>query len=493
MISALGATNIIGRQSLKFAQALSRASDGDVLVQPGLKDAITRRNQMFLPYLKSTDLKLDTAGVATFVSDVKPFCKLWCDEQSVSAADVKIIRGSADGGGNSIKISFSFLTCDDAEVAVAETGVRRICMFVLATGVKESYDSMKSLLQLIDTRALKSFFRSATLIWAQDTKMNWIVSGKTHGGTFPCVGCLRHHKEAFSDDHQLRTFGETAADARRYAEHVQGKSANYQTSVYSKFNNCVRPTLIDTDSDGIVLETLTPNPLHMKLRIVNKLHTDFEKSYPDVAIEFIKRLRLTKERYHDEFEGRPCSKIARSHAVLRSVLQQQRSVYVTRAGVEKKRRLSSRITEQVANTAHHPAIHVADALEAMDGVMKFMYGRQIDEEYRHCVDDFKDAIGKIGSSVTVSMHMLLDHSPRFCAEHNTGLLAYSEEAAESLHSECKLCKKLPKHVHGPSLTRTVINILSAKKDTAPPHKMYFYNYRSILWNAIPHLHKHNKR
>jgi len=38
-------------------------------------------------------------------------------------------------------------------VLLAETGVRQVCMFVLATGVNESYHVVQRLLQLIDTRA----------------------------------------------------------------------------------------------------------------------------------------------------------------------------------------------------------------------------------------------------------------------------------------------------------------------------------------------------
>ena len=113
---------------------------------------------------------------------------------------------------------------------------------------------------------------------------------------------------------------------------------------------------------------------------------------------------------------------------------------------------------------YHPALHVADALEAMDGVMKFMYGQQLDEGHRHSLEDYKHAIGKIGCSVTVSMHMLNDHAQRFCDDHNCGLLAYSEESAESLHSETTSCIarwKLPKQVGTDKHRTTLLNMMSA--------------------------------
>jgi len=464
MSSALSSTNISGRQSLKLSKALNRATNGDVIVQQGLKDAITRRNHTFLPYLKVVELDSDTHAVASYVADVAGFCKLWCAEQSLCHSDVKLIRGSADGGGKTIKISFSFLTLDEPlDCVVAETGVRQVCMFVLATGVKESYHVMQRLLQLIDTRALESFFSSAKLHWAQDTKMNWCFSGKTHGGSYPCVACLRPNSDGFNDAYKLRTFGDNAADTKRYLAYVDGKSGAYERRAYSKFNNCVRPALLDCDPDEIILETLTPNPLHGKLRTINKLMNDLDKAYPEVATAFISRIGLSKEQYHDEFEGRACSTIARKHNVLRDVIKEQRRMYVMRNGARKKRRISSRLSAHVTETTHHSALHVADALEAMDGVMKFMFGRHLDESYRHCVEDFKLAIGKISSSVTVSMHMMIDHAPRFCDDHNCGLLAYSEETAESLHSETNmfLARWKISKVGSVNHSKTLLNVLSA--------------------------------
>ena len=142
---------------------------------------------------------------------------------------------------------------------------------------------------------------------------------------------------------------------------------------------------------------------------------------------------MKKERYHGEFEGRPCSLICRSHEVLRDVIQAERKVYVTKSGERKRRRVSLRN----AAVVKHPALKFADAFQALDGVMKFCFGEHLVRKYKHCIEDFKLAISSIGCSVTVSMHMLIDHTPRFCEQHNCGLLRFSEEAAESLHAECK--------------------------------------------------------
>lgn len=134
--------------------------------------------------------------------------------------------------------------------------------------------------------------------------MNWLYSGKTHGGTYPCVACLRHRTASFRDVNKLRTFVENTANAVRYRATVEGISDSFHKKAYSEFNNCIRAALVGDEADGVILEKLTPNSLHMKLRVINKLMNDMSKAYPDVAEEFVKGLGLTKERYHDEFEGR---------------------------------------------------------------------------------------------------------------------------------------------------------------------------------------------
>lgn len=80
-------------------------------------------------------------------------------------------------------------------------------------------------------------------------------------------------------------------------------------------------------------------------------------------------------------------------------------------------------------------------------------------------------------SVTVSMHMLIDHGPLVCIEHDSGLLPYSEEAAASLHAECKSFFeqwKLPKVVTG-SHSRTLLNVMSAINSA----HLYVYAFQNI--------------
>ena len=46
----------------------------------------------------------------TFIEYVRGACTLICEEQNLASDDVTLIRGRVDGGGGSLKISFSFFT-----------------------------------------------------------------------------------------------------------------------------------------------------------------------------------------------------------------------------------------------------------------------------------------------------------------------------------------------------------------------------------------------
>ena len=89
-----------------------------------------------------------------------------------------------------------------------------------------------------------------------------------------------------------------------------------------------------------------------------------------MAAGFWKRIGVKKERYHEEFERRQYSLICRKHDVLREVVEAERSVFLTKHGMRKRRRVSKRTAADVS----HPALYFVDALRALDGVMKFCFG-----------------------------------------------------------------------------------------------------------------------
>ncbi len=226
----------------------------------------------------------------------------------------------------------------------------------------------------------------------------------------------------------------------------------------------------------------------MKLHTVNKLVQDMERDAPEIAREFPNRLGAVMERCHDEFEGRQCSAVVRNHAALRDVIREsceqvvaeQNVVHRTDHGA-KRRRVTTRVREEQVNylVAQHPIRHYAAAFEAQDGIMHFMYGERLIEECSHCVRDYRRAIDAIGCPVTVLMHMLIDHAVKFCDNHGCGLLYYSEETSESLHSEiAKVFQqfKVPPighSKHAEYLIRVVFSVISRRMRSYSPQPFLF--------------------
>ena len=90
-----------------------------------------------------------------------------------------------------------------------------------------------------------------------------------------------------------------------------------------------------------------------------------------------------------------------------------------------------------AAVAQHPVTAFVDVFAAADSFMKCYYGDTVDDNLLHCLADFKHAVLQIGWSISVSMHILADHVPDYCARHSRGLRSVSAEAHESLHQEAR--------------------------------------------------------
>ena len=256
---------------------------------------------------------------------------------------------------------------------------------------------------------------------------------------YPCVGCLWKKSERFTASHPLRKLSENTRDANSYSVCVSGKSKSFCQRKYRQYHNCIREPLygLDEPPDTLVLDIYGISPLHIKLRVVNKNVTDFQTNIPETAVAFLSELRVEREKYHGEFQGRECSIIARSYHVLRRIIEAEcraRLAFPLNGSLTKRQRLLS-IAELESLVQQHPATAYASLFESVDGIMHFCYGADLKEDYRHCFEEFRNAVDTIGCSVTPSMHMMGHHMEQFCDKNGCGLLIYSEETAEGSHHE----------------------------------------------------------
>ncbi len=446
--SAAAAAHLSGRKAEIFAEALRVSSSGRTVVESGVRKLMMRRNSRYRAFMSYDTLASFVESTVVWISNVRGFCAAVCHDNDIDANNVCLLRGNIDGGAGSVKISFSFLQQPNPGSVkklsnVRESGVRKVFTFVYATGAAESATVVADMLAHLDERALRDCFPNAKLVWAQDTKMNWLVSGQTHGGAHPCVTCEWRQGDAFCDSHKRRTFGGNSDYAKNFVEHTRGKSDSYTKTARKSFMNVSRQPMLDCAPQLEIGEKLTPEPLHIKLRCTNKLVKHLNDTAPGIAKTYIGRLGLQTEAYHGEYEGRPCSKIVAGHSVLAELVK---SDCETTAGAathtqsgKKRQRLSRRISEDAVAAAvvRHPVTPFVQAFAAMDGIMQCYYGDTVDENLAHCVTDFKQAIADIGCSVSVSMHILAAHVPEYCARQGHGLRCVSAESHESLHQETR--------------------------------------------------------
>ncbi len=446
--SAAAAAHLSGRQAEIFAEALCAASSGRTVVESGVRALMVTRNSRYRGFMSHGSLACCGESTAVWVSKTREFCAAMCHDNDNDPALVCLLRGDIDGGAASVKISFSMLQPPKPQhvkkvSGVSDSGVRKVFTFVYVTGAKETVPVVSEMLALLDERALRKCFPNAKLVWAEDTKLNWMISGQTSGGTHPCVTCEWQQSDAFDNSRKRRTFGGNSEYAKAFVEHTSGKSVSYTKNARKRFMNVVRRPLLDCAPQVEIGDILTPEPLHIKLRCTNKLMTHLHATAALIAATYISELGLRIEGYHGEYEGRACSKIVARHTLLASLLtsacETTEGTATYTASGKKRQRVSPRISHDAVAAAVvcHPVNPFVQAFAAMDGLMKCYYGDTVVDNLVHCMTDFKNAVTSIGCSVSVSMHMLAAHVPEYCAKQAHGLRRVSAESHEALHHESR--------------------------------------------------------
>lgn len=179
--------NLSQSQTLKFVSEIAK----DVLIQPHLRDHLSLSNTQFLEVF-SIDIVEGTNGCPTpivYCCNLGALINFVLQQRKLAPSDV-LVRLSIDEGRGFLKLSASFVkTTGQAEESsfFKSSGVK--AMLILAiTPMKETYDSVSSLLSRIDFQTMP---RNLKFIFAQDLKCINIVLGLgPHSSTYPCFLCL---------------------------------------------------------------------------------------------------------------------------------------------------------------------------------------------------------------------------------------------------------------------------------------------------------------
>ncbi|CAH0551184.1 unnamed protein product [Brassicogethes aeneus] len=100
------------------------------------------------------------------------------------------------------------------------------------------------------------------------------------------------------------------------------KETKGQLSHAKQYENCIGLPLLVGDSDKPVLHYIPPPELHILLGIVQKLFDTLKMEYPEVALEWVKRLFIGFYHY-GKFNGNSARKILKNVAILETLHRQQ--------------------------------------------------------------------------------------------------------------------------------------------------------------------------
>ena len=158
------------------------------------------------------------------------------------------------------------------------------------------------------------------------------------------------------------------------------------------------------DESTLIILLVPPPELHLLLGPVNTLNEALSKLWPPCE-QWIQKLHIKRDEYHGgAFNGNDCRKLIKNVSVL----------------------------EDIPPPEFHGFV---DTFKSFDNVVKSCYGKELASNYKRTIYEFKTSYMKLGISVTPKAHAVFYHVSEFCDIKGMGLAPWSEQTAESLHSD----------------------------------------------------------
>lgn len=431
--------------------------------EAGLLDSIGVMDQALAPFFDITVCEMDSSDKEEREKGKVQRPIIYCKDLDGLIRYVKEKRGAhhgtdfhhkigMDGGGEFLKLTLNIIKVEDelsspvtkkpprfqyADGARAnvfkESGVKKLIMLAIVQDVSESYENVKTVLNLIGREQI-DFTTSIDMKLA-----NTMVGIGSAASTYPCCWCFVH-KDDFSDPvlafaGPLRNLGDIRGYAVKYREAVsKSKSKNKLSS--APFKNCEREPLFNLPDEILILMLVNQMELHYHLGTCNKSYKELDhvlqaNGSPMRAKDWSDALGIRPAKQHGgEFIGNHCDKLLNNLDLLRTML-----------------------TNANALSFCEP---IVSAMEAFRAVKSACFGMVLDPGYELTIKRFGEAWAKTGMSFTPKIHAILVHVPQFlkakAEEHDQfqedmgvepafrtpflrGLGHWSEQASESVHSE----------------------------------------------------------
>lgn len=342
-----------------------------------------------------------------------------------------VVKVMADGGQGFFKVSMSIIPDSissnnedsdgiplkkkklNVESQFKATSVKKLIMICIVPDIKESYENVKQLFDLVKLNDISFKF-------VCDFKLLLIINGQqTASSTFPCPYCtislqeLRNFHEINDNESKpLKTYKDLNDD---YANYVSAGKKKEK----AKFSHSVVNEPIFRENDNItVLEKCYVPELHLLQGFVN--HLFWKGLVPLVgrekALIWPLKLKLISNNYHGEtFEGNACRKLLKEADALSD----------------------KKIYETVGPLALVPYIC---AFKAMDKMVHSCFSterRGSADELTKVITELQKAILSTKVSVTLKLHVIFEHVEQTLKllRNFEGLGKWSEQAGESVHRE----------------------------------------------------------
>lgn len=420
MLTIKSDCNLSDRTVIKIASSLRVATNNRKIVECGLKEKLTSTSHSVDNFFSSKKFVFvnvkekqvsDASTNVVYCTDVPAFIAHINEQRQSSNSHLKL---GIDGGGGFLKICLSVQSKNNTETqetnrstfaeGVAakkfqDSSVKKLFILGIAPNSQENYQNVA---QLWSELNINSF--SGTI--ATDLKLaNILVGVMSHSSSYPCTWCYAKKDELQIPNiaENLRTFANVMANYEAWD--VAGASKDKA----KKFYNCIhRPLVTNGDANQPFLEIIPPPELHLMLGVVNTLFTHMMKECETESLSWAKSCYAQREITHGSpaFKGNSCKKLLDNIDILRG-----------------KQNLA--------------LLKYVKAFDDFKKVVSACFGKDLDQNYTECIEDFKESYLSLGVSVTPKVHAVFFHIGQFCKLHGIGLGFFSEQAMESVHFDFK--------------------------------------------------------
>ena len=418
-----------------------RHSAGRKSVPSNYSSHISERTKLLEDNYEISTLEFDTKN--TKVKEKRPV--IWTNAEKIVESVLEkrnfvgnyTIKVMADGGQGFFKVCLSIIPVtsepdEDLYVNVPtkkrklsrkihasspETSVKKLIMLCIVPDIKETYENVKMLFELIKINDISFKFVS-------DFKLLLIINGQqTATSTYPCPYCfvslqeLRKNSDEKNVPYEsqlpvLKTFGDLEKDYKNFVD--LGKKKNLSKNCYSTINKL----LFTEDKDLRILEKCIIPELHVMQGFVNHLFWDGLVSLVgrEKALLWPMKLNLISKKYHGEiFEGNACRILLKEADKLNDKeIYKDTSIFALMPYIT-----AFKIMNKIVNSCF--------SLKRLEPI----------ENIRTLITDLRKALLATAVSETLKIHVLLEHLNQ-CLEQidsKQGLGLWSEQASESAHRE----------------------------------------------------------